>query len=548
MALKMMWKKIFAATIASSMVLSMAAYCENAEGSTDPFGACEETVTVEFGALAAGDDNLDNPLVNYIREVLNIEMEKIISSADSTDYANKLSLSIAAEDLPDIFGVYYDRDTLDELVENEMIADLTEVYEKYASDDLKALYDSYDDSALEKMTYDGKLMALPRTAPEPENLVWIRQDWVDELGIALDEDENHLIAREELEMVAKEFMDKDPGESGNPVGLAVSNDVMLIQDANLTMTAVNSSFGVFQRYWFEAEDGSLYNGSTSPEAKEALAWWADMYSKGILDPQFGVRDWDGCVELLTNGQLGIAFGEMSLPKWLLTPVMEADPDARFVGYALDNGDGKAVTAHYDMSNRYMVVSSNFKHPELLIKIANILVDTKNNASLAETHPDLYAVYEENKLDSLEPFRLLFSSADSISKSYTDTLAYLNGDITIEELHNPNTLELIDLNERYQEDPSSLEAAEKGAYAYYMDGVGVIRELQENGLQDYVSPLITITTDTTNSKGAELEKLEEETWLKIIIGEESVEYFDTFVEEWNSRGGERIAEEIAEKLQ
>lgn len=30
-------------------------------------------------------------------------------------------------------------------------------------------------------------------------------------------------------------------------------------------------------------------------------------------------------------------------------------------------------------------------------------------------------------------------------------------------------------------------------------------------------------------------------IKIVTGEESVDYFDTFVEEWNKRGGQEIVD-------
>ena len=65
--------------------------------------------------------------------------------------------------------------------------------------------------------------------------------------------------------------------------------------------------------------------------------------------------------------------------------------------------------------------------------------------------------------------------------------------------------------------------------------------------DFVSPIYGITTDTMASKLADLNKLEEETYVKIITGEEPVDYFDTFVEEYNSRGGAAICEELAEIL-
>ena len=45
--------------------------------------------------------------------------------------------------------------------------------------------------------------------------------------------------------------------------------------------------------------------------------------------------------------------------------------------------------------------------------------------------------------------------------------------------------------------------------------------------------------------ANLEKLENETFMKIIMNQEPIEAFDTFVEEWYAQGGDKITEEVAE---
>ena len=45
----------------------------------------------------------------------------------------------------------------------------------------------------------------------------------------------------------------------------------------------------------------------------------------------------------------------------------------------------------------------------------------------------------------------------------------------------------------------------------------------------------------------LEKLEKKAYLRIISGEEGLDYFDTFVEEWMEQGGEQITQEVRETL-
>ena len=81
----------------------------------------------------------------------------------------------------------------------------------------------------------------------------------------------------------------------------------------------------------------------------------------------------------------------------------------------------------------------------------------------------------------------------------------------------------------------------------MKGIKTVVELNEQELIRYVSPLYLGNTETMNSKKADLDKLEEETYIKIITGELSVDGFDSFVEEWMEIGGAKIAEELAEKV-
>jgi extracellular solute-binding protein family 1 len=54
-----------------------------------------------------------------------------------------------------------------------------------------------------------------------------------------------------------------------------------------------------------------------------------------------------------------------------------------------------------------------------------------------------------------------------------------------------------------------------------------------------------STRTMIDNGATLEKLTEETFIKIIAGEKSVDEFDKYVETWKNLGGDKITEEVNE---
>ena len=55
------------------------------------------------------------------------------------------------------------------------------------------------------------------------------------------------------------------------------------------------------------------------------------------------------------------------------------------------------------------------------------------------------------------------------------------------------------------------------------------------------------TETMEAKWANLKKMEEETFAKIIMGKADISEFDTFVKNWKNQGGDQILKEINDEL-
>lgn len=47
--------------------------------------------------------------------------------------------------------------------------------------------------------------------------------------------------------------------------------------------------------------------------------------------------------------------------------------------------------------------------------------------------------------------------------------------------------------------------------------------------------------------ANLTKLEQESFIKIVTGSEPLDYFDTFVSNWKKQGGDQIIQEIEDEV-
>ena len=549
------WKKMMSVTLAFAMMASVSACSAKSEetGATETgSGAAADTeaVTIMMGRqtlqnpkLPEGDTYENNAYTRMLEDKLNV---KIVDEfeANGDDYDRQVSLALSAGDIPDIMKVTT-LDELQELYENDLIADLTESYESHASDYLKGIYDSYGGRALENVTFDGKIMAIPGTnADSGPSIVWIRSDWMDSLGITVDEDGNGCITIEELEMVAKEFVDKNPGNAENVVGIALASWLTSGDpDGTYSMNSLAYAMGAFPKTWYEKDGGIIY-GSTTEEMKNALSTAAGWYRDGILDPQVGTRTWDDITALLANGQTGIAFGTWHIPDWLLNNVYALNKDASFQAYALEDANGKVNCKHNDATNGYMVVSKEFAHPELAVEIANLFYDElANSSSVAEEFPEVAKYMEDGVDGSTRHFNIEVNSYTSLVDDYKDLKQCLDGEITVEEIHSAEQRTNAAVIGAYLE--GTEDATGWAKYHSRMKGVNLIYELTEQDLFSWLTPVFPQTTPTMETNWANLEKLEEETFIKIVTGVEDVETgFAQFVENWNAQGGAQIIDEIA----
>ena len=156
----------------------------------DPYGKYPELVTYTTGYnltnqgsdVLAGtpyenDTTENNAYTRYLKELLNVQNENSFEAVSGSDYDQKVSMAIASSTIPDIMHVA-DYATLVELVESDLIEDLTDVYNNLACDTVKAAYESYgeENNPLNTVTFDGKIMAIPKTQlSDGQDFLWLRK-------------------------------------------------------------------------------------------------------------------------------------------------------------------------------------------------------------------------------------------------------------------------------------------------------------------------------------------------------------------------------------
>ena len=281
-------------------------------------------------------------------------------------------------------------------------------------------------------------------------------------------------------------------------------------------------------------------GSTTQETKDALAELNKMYEDGILDQELGVRkDAD---EAWKSGKVGILFS----PWWHGYNVKDGianDPEMEWKAYAAPLADdGKWYAKLGGVGGYYCVVRKGYEHPEAAILLNNFL---RANEGKFQTETNLDAGYY--------PGRVVIAASDENSFSVQALWAEMKGEEVPEfdplnyKLLQADLDALPDCLEAPYDDLSiekwNTENTSFGRLYSLLMGSAAVEEASEQGIVNKVYSVTYTPTETMERKWTNLKKKEDETFLKIIIGEEPIDAFDTFVEEWNAEGGEEITEEV-----
>jgi putative aldouronate transport system substrate-binding protein len=520
---------------------------ENAKPS--PFGRYKDPVTVEIVqkvdptiAIPAGQSVNDNMFTRMIKEHFNIDI-KIKWQAAPVDYDQKLQLDIASNTIPDIL-VVGERE-FKQLIKSDMITDLTPYYETYASDIIKANINSTNGKAMAAASANGKMYALPGVLVEADgyNNMWIRQDWLDALGLAAPKtiDEVHAVAR--AFVANKMGGERTIGILSPTINSRIYNDFLSPQN-NL-----NNLDGIFQAckswpgFWIEGGDGKAVYGSITPETKAALGKLNEMFKSGALDQEFGIRK--SAEEAWKSGQAGILFS----PWWhgyLLPEALAVNPKASWRAYAAPLADdGKWYPKLATPGSFYVVARKGYEHPEVAILLNNLLRREESNFNSS----DLNAIYW--------PGRVVITPMDENDVSVIALRKLLNGE-EVPKFDSVDykllTLDLETVKKAKKEPYNELNISawdinneNFGRIYSLLVGSGAVTDANAARMINKVYSLTYQQTPAMERRWTNLKKKEDETFMKIIIGELPLSAFDTFVLEWKAEGGDEITKEVQDTL-
>jgi putative aldouronate transport system substrate-binding protein len=265
----------------------------------------------------------DQLFAKEITRLTNIEVELVHPTAD---YGEKMLADLAAGVQYDL--IYTNKDTVDTLVADEVLTDLTDRVANSAILQNPTVIPTVE---WDMLKYDGDKFYAVFQKFEGSRMLTVRQDWLDQLGLEAPQ------SLDDLYNVMVAFRDQDP--AGNGAGVTLG----LATAGTYDIQPFMSSEGILPGY--VEVDGKR----TIPYATEAAIpvyeWLAKLYAEGLFDPNFATATTADMRNLFQTDKVGfVTYWDTWVGLFNNTRLTE-DPSTSFVAKgitAAPGPDGKVI--------------------------------------------------------------------------------------------------------------------------------------------------------------------------------------------------------------
>lgn len=286
------------------LMISAGALAESAATPVD----MSEPLDIEVMAYFVMDVPADDAIVQELNKKFNVTITPTITNIDN--YAQTLSMRIASSDLPDWFRVN-DQAVFGQLVEDNMLLNVTEYVNKYGFENIKAQCALPNANMLAN---DGVFYRVPDTTGGLNPGIYLRQDWMEELGLETPK------TWEDFRKVLEAFVEKDPDGQG-ATGWTTYGTWIL----DLFSTSWTGYYG-----WGQDAEGNVLNMYADPNYKEAMKFWAGLYADKLLDPEIMVNSYEQAMQKMATGRAGAFSMNLSTVWWSnnVSNLAQYDPEAK----------------------------------------------------------------------------------------------------------------------------------------------------------------------------------------------------------------------------
>lgn len=348
-------KKIMALVLALALCISVFAAC-GGNSSTESSGTEEATATESTGTEESTDGEATAEPIDVLNqeETLPVsicymtgftqsdsEMEKMFEEKYNIDITleilpgwsdgqAKISLLMASDNIPNMMW-WWSMDTeYNKWVEAGLLQDVSEYMNTYTN--IRDYYNKMDPLTLFYASEaDGSIYRIPGDVAEPScECLWIRQDWLDNLGLEVP------TTIEELEEVIRAFTEDDPDGNGANDTYGLGGDGYDMRSFWPWIQAYDQTH--YNRFCV-TDDGVVSYGPANEGTKKWLTDVAELYAKGYVVPSI-ITDTDRDQEM-ANGGFGVTYSWCAWNNPDAAAMMSfyaSNPDAKWVPITMVTGE------------------------------------------------------------------------------------------------------------------------------------------------------------------------------------------------------------------
>ena len=342
-----------------------------------------QPITYEIAASTQKNKNFKE--LEFFQE-LEKETNVIINWNMSSDdgWNEKKSLLFASNALPDAFygqGILTEVDIM-KYASQGMLIPLNDLIDEYAPN-LKAILDENPQYRRQITAPDGNIYALPtinELSPMTHDKLFINKTWLDNLGLEVP------ATPEEFEAVLQAFKDQDANGNGDPNDEIPFSFRMSSSDPYNRQQGIQSLFGTFGQlddiYHFVVNDGEVVYTPTTEPYKQAVSWFHDLYSKGLIDKEVFTHDKNVYVAKIQDpGKIvGIFLG------WSGNATAAANKDDYVAMAPLKNTNGEQIWRTVDakiISKGSFAITNQAEHPEVLMRWIDESYDMETSLEICQ---------------------------------------------------------------------------------------------------------------------------------------------------------------------
>ncbi len=290
-------KKIVALLLVAAMAVPMLAACgKDDKIEITPLDGFKEegmpivdnsytlSVMTRYDAARSGAIE-ENTAIKEMEKLTNIKLD--INAIDSTSFNEKLSVTLAGGDLPDVLlSCGLNKSLLQQQTKMGTLIDLKPYIEKYAPN-IKKLLDESEELRNIVTLPSGEIPSLPYFQINLENqkcppeIIMVYKPWLDKLGLSMPE------TTEDLYNVLKAFKEQDPNGNGE------ADEIPFCPRSLNNFYSMFSMFGVMASpsFNFVFLDGKTAEyAPLQPEFKEGLEYFRKLYAEGLLDKDMFIQN------------------------------------------------------------------------------------------------------------------------------------------------------------------------------------------------------------------------------------------------------------------